>query len=390
MNEQTNIFTQASGKQEQVRKYQQVVIEKTVQSVIRQMETRGQASVLVSSPTGSGKTYMGLQICKRLQEIFSGDIGWVAHRTALLDQAVKENDTFTKLEGFYPVSMFSKEKQQFSIMVFDEAQHSTTESAVQVLAASNANIYIGLSATPYRADNAKLSFSETVSEANYRSLIKEGYLACFNHFLMDEYSPESVAAQYAASPEKWGQSIMFFLTIEECMKAADILQQHGVRTSIVTSDTKDVDAEIEAFHMKSTQVLLNVMILTEGFDCPSIQTVFCRDTASKAITIQIAGRGLRVYGNKVANIVQSKGTKQPFSKFADPKENWVWEENEQAWRQVFSDSERLEATFNEQIDEMRSNSQQIGPWLAKLEQYKQKQRKKRKHIVTDTVKDEKI
>ena len=57
------------------------------------------------------------------------------------------------------------------------------------------------------------------------------------------------------------------------------------------------------------------MVLTEGFDDPSLRTVWVRPSG-KGPTIQMAGRVLRKFGDTVKQVVQCRQTRHPFVKTA--------------------------------------------------------------------------
>src|SRR5690606_17817746 len=138
------------------------------------------------SPTGSGKTIMGLMTIKDFVEehysVFNKKkgkvvINWCAMRRNLLAQAEIENQALFKVANVNYVSMFDHNPPKCDILVFDECQHSCADSAVNIYTASEPKAVLGLSATPYRADRQKLCFHRCVRDAGYRQLIHEGFLA---------------------------------------------------------------------------------------------------------------------------------------------------------------------------------------------------------------------
>jgi superfamily II DNA or RNA helicase len=57
---------------------------------------------------------------------------------------------------------------------------------------------------------------------------------------------------------------------------------------------------MERVRSGATQVLVNVEIVTEGFDVPEVEAiVLVRPTMSRALHVQMMGRGLRVAPGKV-------------------------------------------------------------------------------------------
>ena len=110
-------------------------------------------SVLVESPTGSGKTVMGLLIAAGLQKALGLKVGWVAMRRYLLAQAKEE-----AAERGIPVqaefiSMFDKNPPaNLDLLVVDEAQHDVAGSMAHLHNIIRPRYILGLSATPFRTD----------------------------------------------------------------------------------------------------------------------------------------------------------------------------------------------------------------------------------------------
>lgn len=354
--------------QAQFRPYQQRVITKTTASIMSQLENveKRYASSLISSPAGSGKTFMGLTTIKNvLQQLGNEDliVGWSAMRHKLLTQAERENEKFTQIKNFVPISIFDNNPPQCDILMFDEAQHSAADSAVNLLGAVKPKIYLGLSATPFRLDRVKLNFSETIIDANYRGLIKDGWLSKFNMYIMgDEYDVENVTARYLQFKEQWGKSIAYFLTTEECERAAAIVRAAGVRASVVTH-LSDVDEEIRKFETGETDILFNVYMLVEGFDCPELKTVFVRDS-NMGTTIQMAGRCLRLFDGKIANMVQSTRSKHPFTKFADPVDTYTFINNQ--WESANMKHKLIEKSIKDASTEVNKHKHKSSPGLLHL------------------------
>src|SRR5271168_2587401 len=103
----------------QPRPYQARIVTKVIDLFVRQ----GLRSILIESPTGSGKTVMGLLTARALQEQLGLRVGWVAMRRYLLAQAQEENDSKRiGLDAEY-ISMFDRDPPTgFDLLVVDEAQ----------------------------------------------------------------------------------------------------------------------------------------------------------------------------------------------------------------------------------------------------------------------------
>ncbi len=308
------------------RPYQARIVEKAVE-LFTQKQLR---SILVESPTGSGKTVMGLLIAAALQREFGLKVGWVAMRRFLLAQAKAEvAERGIPLQAEF-ISMFDKNPPaNLDLLVVDEAQHDAAGSMAHLHNVIRPRYILGLSATPFRADKVKLCFDTSIRDAGIRTLIEDGYLSQYRHFTIPDYSPESVADCYIQDRARWGKTVFYFHTIPQCKRAADRLIAAGVRVEIISANG-DREAQLDKFERGEVDCLVNCIVLAEGFDCPSLQTVFCRPSA-KSITVQMCGRVLRKHADvPVKNIVQCQKTRWPFVRTAAPTLQYVWAETE--WR----------------------------------------------------------
>lgn len=330
------------------REYQQRVVETAIKH-----QREGVQSTIVVSPTGSGKTVMGLLIAKRLEELYGWSFGWVAMRRELLRQAAKENEEKIGVKNIHFISMFEKEPPKVDMLIVDEAQHDTTSSCAHLHNIIRPKFILGMTATPFRTDSVKLCFEKIIKDAGIRKLIDFGYLSPYHHYTTERYDWETVPDLYVAEQEKWGKSLMFFLTIEKCERAAARLRQAGVRCEVVTGKT-DRERQIRDFAEGRIDVILNVYVLSEGFDCPDLQTVWVRDS-SKVPTIQMGGRGLRKFPGKThVNIVQSKLTRYPFTRVASPEMQFVRVLD--TWRTVGQKNDKIDvAAKNARIAMTQSN-----------------------------------
>ena len=311
-------------------------------------------TILVESPTGSGKTIMGLLTAKALQQVDPDlVVVWEAMRKPLLAQAVKSNDEMVGVQNFHATSMFSsriehilKEKAagKMILHICDEAQHSTASSSAHLHNMIQPDFVLGLSATPYRTDNQKLCFEGVVRNAGIHALIDGGYLSKYERFSIPEYTPAGVLENYLKDPAMWGKSIFYFVNLAQCFEFAAGLRNAGVKCDVVTGDS-DSDEQIEAFERGDHNCLINCMKLTEGFDCPSLKTVWVRDSG-KAPTIQMCGRVLRKFrGIDTKFIVQSQNTSWPFAKTATSVQSWVMQDG--GWKSL---------TANERIGEIQKSA----------------------------------
>ncbi len=281
------------------------------------------ASVLIESPTGSGKTVMGLAIAQWMQKHFGLSIGWVSMRRNLLSQAQAENIARgfdVKLEL---ISMFDKDPPKVDMLIVDEAQHDAAMSMANLHCTIRPQYILGLTATPFRGDRVKLCFDHVIRDAGIHQLIQDGYLSEYHHYTIPEYTPGSVAETYASDIQRWGKSIVFFHRHDQCVECQEELTLRGIRSEIVTAKS-DRDRQLADFIAGKVNVLINMNILTEGFDCPDLKTVFCRPS-SKACTIQMCGRVFRKHASHAyKQVVQCQQTPHPILKTAAANEQYVW------------------------------------------------------------------
>ena len=331
------------------REYQQRIVTKAIQMFAgRYMNRVGDLeapsnSVMIESPTGSGKTVMGLMIAKYLQDTERLKIGWVAMRRNLLKQTAEENANRGFNVDLKLISMFDKQPPEVDMLIVDEAQHDAATSMANLHCQLRPKKILGLTATPFRTDRVKLCFDHIIKDAGIHRLIQDGYLSPFRHYTIPEYTPESVASFFSREPDRWGKSLVFFHKASDCHQCCRLLAEAGVTAEVVTAIT-DRDRQIADFENGDIQVLINMNILTEGFDCPSLQTVFCRPSV-KGCTIQMAGRVLRqCEGVPMKQIVQCTHTKHPFLKTAMPAEQYDWMDGE--WR-TLKVNERLVEISNQ-------------------------------------------
>lgn len=318
------------------RDYQVRVVARTIEMlsgphVDRRQPLPEARSVIIESPTGSGKTVMGLLVAKWAQETLGMRVVWSAMRRNLLAQVERENRERGFGVNLATISMFEKSPPRGDLLIVDEAHHDATRSMASLHAAVGPVKVLGLTATPYRSDRLGLCFERTVRDAGIRQLVLDGYLSPFAHYTLDRYTPESVAAAWLREPDRWGSSLVFFRTLAECHACAARLAAAGVAPEVVTA-TSDREAQIARFEAGACRVMLSAGVLTEGFDCPGLATVFCRP-AGRGPTVQMAGRVLRRHaGLQHKNIVQCAATRHPFTATAPAAVQHVQEGT--AWRSI--------------------------------------------------------
>lgn len=306
----------------EARDYQKRIIVKTVNELINE----GCKSVIIESATGSGKSVMGLLLCKLMEEIENVKIGWIAHRKFLLKQARTENVIKGINTNINTLSIFEKQPNfKADMLLIDECQHDATASATHLHSILKPRYIVGLSAHPFRTDRIKLCFDKKITDAGIQELIKMGYLSKYQHWTITKrWCPETVCEFYLREKEKWGKTIMYFHTIADCLEAGEILHKGGTDSEIITGSSKEF-VQLARFRKGEVNVVINCMKLTEGLDIPELNTVFIRP-ACKSVTIQCGGRVFRKHPNIAwKNVVQCNRTKWPFLRTAMPMKQHMWE-----------------------------------------------------------------
>lgn len=354
----------------QQRDYQQRIVSGSTSAFLK-----GARNVLIESPAGSGKTVMAFSTIQKVLEsapqLFRKPasevrIGWTAIRRNLLAQAEAENkEKGFNIPNISYISMFDSDPDPVDFLIIDEAQHDAANSARHVYRVCDPRIALGLSATPFRTDRMQLCFDKVIKDAGYHRLIQDGWLSQFDQYMLNEYTVDAVANAYLANPAKWGKSMMYFPRITDCYLLMEKLQAGGVRCDVVTGET-DRYAQIDKFENGELDVLINVYVLTEGFDCPDMKSVFVRDS-SKAPTIQMAGRVLRKHPEiPVCNIVQSAHSKWPFTKTAKPNLQFL-QTTDGSWLSVGT-NDRIETTRKEMLQRLATTRVTLPPLLIKFQQ----------------------
>jgi superfamily II DNA or RNA helicase len=320
--------TLISGMDVQPRPYQKRIVGKAFDF----FTVKGLRSVLIDSPTGSGKTVMGLLVARLLQEDLGVRVGWVAMRRYLLTQAAAENDSRRIGVRAAFLSMFDRDPPTgLDLLVVDEAQHDAAQSMAHLHQVIRPRFILGLSATPFRADRVKLCFDSVIKDAGIQALIQDGYLSPYHHYTIPQHTPETVVEFYLRDRARWGKTLIYFHTLEQCARADRLLKDAGVRSDVVTG-TSDREAQLDDFRAGRLDVLANCLMLGEGFDCPELKTVFCRPSC-KGVTVQMGGRVLRKHPDlPFKQIVQCSRTRWPFHRIAAPALQFTWAQG--GWRSL--------------------------------------------------------
>jgi len=273
----------------------------------------GKRAVVLVSPTGSGKTCMGMMMAARWAE-HGRRIAWGAHRGELLDQAQNAAQSFGIRSGAITFGTFQTwtargQAPDADVFFADEAHHMGDRVGWRMIAKSyrdsGARI-VGLTATPGRADGGALpDFDGLVVAAQIAELQELQLLVPLRWrgpsatLAAGKIAVDPVEAYQREAPGRC--AVVFAQDTIAAAKYLDAFTAVGVRAEMVTGTMLPADrAGALARHADgTTPVLVNVAVLTEGWDNPRCDCVIvARNCGSEALWIQMAGRGLRPFAGK--------------------------------------------------------------------------------------------
>ena len=327
---------------QELRPYQQ----KARDSIHAEWEA-GRSRTLLVLPTGTGKTIVFASVAA--DQVRAGDrVLILAHRGELLEQAADklqrstglvsavEKAESTCLDSWFRVVVGSVQTLQrtarlerfpqdyFGTIIIDEAHHAITDGYRRILDYFSGARVLGVTATPDRGDMRNLGevFDSLAFEYKLTDAIKEGYLCKIMAqtiplklditsvtmsggdyavgdlgTALDPYL-EQIAAEMAQRC-KDRKTVVFLPLIKTSQKFRDLLNAHGFRAAEVNGQSDDRKQVLADFDAGRYNVLCNSMLLTEGWDCPSVDcVVILRPTKVRSLYSQMVGRGTRLSPGK--------------------------------------------------------------------------------------------
>lgn len=320
--------------------------EEAKKAIFEQWENGTRRTLLVL-PTGCGKTIVFAKVTEDC--VRRGDrVLILAHRGELLEQAADKihkstglgcavekaeeschGSWFRIVVGSVQTLMREKRLSQFpedyfDTIIVDEAHHCISDSYQRVLKHFPEANVLGVTATPDRGDMRNLGqyFESLAYEYTLPKAIKEGYLSPIKAMtipLKIDMSGVGIQAGdfkageigtaldpylegIAAEMEKYCQdkkAVVFLPLVKTSRKFRDILNAHGFQAAEVNGESQDRTEILKDFEAGSYNVLCNSMLLTEGWDCPSVDCiVVLRPTKVRSLYCQMVGRGTRLHPGK--------------------------------------------------------------------------------------------
>lgn len=289
------------------------------------------SSCLAVLPTGAGKTQVALSVAEALQLGAGLRVGWVAARRELLRQAREEVRAFGFQLDMRTISLFDRCPPQVDLLIVDEAHRDSCRTAANLCAKARPSHVLGLTATPWRTDRARLAFAHELRRCTIPGLIADGYLSEFASVTIDAWDPAFVARTWLRDRARFGPTIIFFQRAAEARACVAELLAGGARADLVCGSS-DRASQLEAFEARSLDVLVAMSCLNEGFSAPWLRTVFVRP-ASKGPVVQMGGRVLRPCAESPLKlIVQPRSAPIPFSRIAAPREQYLLSDGN--WRSL--------------------------------------------------------
>lgn len=307
----------------------------------------GHTRTLLVLPTGTGKTIVFASVAA--DQVRAGDrVLILAHRGELLEQAADklqrstglvsavEKADATCLNTWFRVVVGSVQTLQrtarlerfshdyFGTIIIDEAHHAITDGYRRILDYFGSAKVLGVTATPDRGDMRNLGevFDSLAFEYKLTDAIKEGYLCRIMAqtiplkldissvtmsggdyavgdlgTALDPYL-EQIAAEMAQRC-KGRKTVVFLPLIKTSQKFRDLLNAKGFCAAEVNGQSTDRKEVLADFDAGKYNVLCNSMLLTEGWDCPSVDcVVVLRPTKVRSLYSQMVGRGTRLSPGK--------------------------------------------------------------------------------------------
>lgn len=325
-----------------LRPYQQESV-----AAVQQEWQNGHKRTLLVLPTGCGKTVVFCKLSE--EEVAAGRrVLILAHREELLSQAAdkmekvtglgcaREKAGDTCLGSWFRITVGSVQTLQrekrlaafpqdyFDTIIIDEAHHALAAGYQTVLDHFCTANVLGVTATPDRGDKRDLGkyFDSLAYEYTLPQAIREGYLVPIKALTMPlkldlsgvrmtsgDYNAGDVGnaldpylhqiAQTIAQQCADKKTVVFLPLVATAQKLRDLLIEEGMRAAEVNGESDDRTEVLQAFDRGDYNVLCNAMLLTEGWDCPTVDCVIVlRPTKSRSLYCQMVGRGTRLAPGK--------------------------------------------------------------------------------------------
>jgi superfamily II DNA or RNA helicase len=302
----------------------------------------GKRRLVAVAPTGAGKTVIASHIMASAAAKGSRVL-FLAHRAELIDQCSRKLDACGVAHGrivaggsydgqavqvaSIPTLARRKDVPGADLVVVDECHHVCAKSWASVVKRYDRAALLGLTATPFRLDGRGLKehFDALVARVGIQDLIAMGHLVppvVYTQPGPDLRGVRRVGGDFAQGQlatrvdqprlvgdvvRHWARlaldrtTVAFCCTVQHAEHVAAAFSAAGIPAASVDGATPAAEREGRLADLASgkIKVLTNVAILTEGWDLPRCGAVIlARPTQSRALYLQMVGRGLRTDAGK--------------------------------------------------------------------------------------------
>lgn len=326
-------------------------------------------SVMVQMPTGTGKTHLLASVVSDFVSFGGkGQVWLIAHRRELVEQmeetllkyGIREEDRLVRVMSIQWLSRHWEEAGACpALIVIDEAHHALAASYTEMWKRYPDAKKLGMTATPCRLNRRGFTelFEVLVTSWSVAGFIEKGLLSAFDYVsirpgseeqrLIDSLEKRGADGDYQVREmdavlnrrpgiERLYQSVRQFasgkkgmvyaISINHARRIAAYYSGQGLKAVAIDSRTPATERKrmVEEFRRGKIEVLVNVDVFSEGFDCPDVEFVqLARPTLSLAKYLQQVGRGLRKSAGKEAcMLIDNVGL---YRIFGLPTRLWNWE-----------------------------------------------------------------
>ena len=338
-------------KDESLRPYQSEVKQKIYEA------WKTQRSIMLQMPTGTGKTRV---FCSIVIDIHKESIKTkkaikvlvLVHRRELIEQASETLGLKYNIAHGIILSRYFEQKKmptqiasvqtlkkrlsnwsnkKFDYIIIDEAHHALAPTYKSIIDEFSTAKILGVSATPYRLSGESFTsiFQKLIQSYTVLEFIEKGFLSNYKYYsippqsnlniriqnitdldINGDYSEKAmfnilnsvkIRADIMRAYENYAKGkkgIVYTINKRHNFQIAELYKSHGISVKAIDSDTSAEERGIiiEDFKRGNIQVLCNVNIFSEGFDCPDIEFIqLARPTKSLSLFLQQVGRGLRTH-----------------------------------------------------------------------------------------------
>lgn len=341
---------------------------------------KSEKNVMLQMPTGAGKTILFSSVINDIIKVPDSKILIIAHRKELLEQISSHLSKYNIEHGIISSNRkrcLDKRVQVASIqtlthknneeitksfvpnfIVIDEAHHTLAKTYDQLWKLYPLSWKLGVTATPCRINGAPFTnhFSELISSLSVKELIEKGFLSDYTFYTENPDSDLSKAILSIKKKSSTGdyriddllqnlnverhvkklvlsystyanglKGIVYCISIEHAHNICEAYKNIGVVAEYIDSKTPKTEREqiVQDFKDGIIQVLVNVDIFSEGFDCPDVEFIqMARPTWSLSKYMQQVGRGLRTSPGKDKTVILDNAGM--YARFGLPSDSRLW------------------------------------------------------------------